>query len=173
METPRECGSCHDCCVYVKVEAFKKPAGVPCQHLNVLQPCGACGIYADRPSECKQFTCAWLDGFLVDELKPDASGITLEVGRIEWPRPIALLLGFENVAGSVDRQQDQLTASGVNGAVIMIVRKDGTGLEAFGEPADIEAVEQWTALCRQQGGVTHVYADGVVEKTEIERSDVL
>lgn len=161
----RECGSCHVCCVQVPVAAFEKPAGVPCPQLNVLQPCGACGIYETRPSECKVYTCAWLDGLLLsEELKPDNSGILMEVCRIAWPRSLTLMMGFEHEAGAIGRFAEQLRESAVAGKIIAIIPTDrSAGVRLFGEHDDLAAFDQWTAYCRERGSVTHVMADGTFQ----------
>lgn len=159
----RECGSCHVCCVQVPVAAFEKPAGVPCHHLNVIQPCGACGIYEQRPSECKVYTCAWLDGLLSDELKPDATGLLFEMCSIAWPRPLKLLMGFEHAAGAIERFKQQLDESAVAGVVIGIVPLDGSGPIVFAQEDDAQAFAQWMDYCRKRGSVTHVMADGTFQ----------
>lgn len=80
----RSCGSCDLCCRVIGVSdgGIEKPAGVPCEHL-CNSPCGQCGIYAERPSACQQYTCMWLDGQLPIEAKPEHSGVVAEICHIE------------------------------------------------------------------------------------------
>lgn len=55
------CGDCHACCIHLPIPAGKvcgnaKPAGAECVHLRKH----GCQIYQERPTTCRQFTCAWL-----------------------------------------------------------------------------------------------------------------
>ncbi len=164
METNRTCGSCSYCCTHVKVDAFNKPAGISCSHLlPVINDCGACGIYEDRPSECRQYKCSWLEGRLPEELKPDKSGLLFETGWIEWPKKLFMVMGFEHVAGAIDRFEKQLDAAAKNGTVIVVIPKDGSEGVMFAEKEDGETYFAFMDMCRRAGGITHVFADGVVE----------
>jgi len=58
------------CCTWLGVPELGKDAGVPCVHLT---PRG-CGIYVDRPHECREFTCAWLVGVGDPSVRPDRLG---------------------------------------------------------------------------------------------------
>ena len=53
----RSCGECTACCTVLTVDThdFKKPAGVPCQHLCER----GCDIHAIRPHICRTWFCAW------------------------------------------------------------------------------------------------------------------
>jgi Fe-S-cluster containining protein len=160
--TERSCGTCHKCCIHTPVAAFNKPADTPCLHLNVLQSCGACGIYNERPSECRAYRCSWLDGSLAEELKPDECGLLLETVEIFHPKPLKLLLGFENEPGAIERAAAVLNRSVVNGKVAIIINHSKTEPTIFGEPDDIAAYNTFIDECRRRGGVTHSYGDGVV-----------
>jgi hypothetical protein len=51
------------------VETLQKPAGRACAHLGAA---GGCGIYPDRPQECRVFHCAWIrDPQLGEDWRPD------------------------------------------------------------------------------------------------------
>ncbi len=65
----RECGSCMLCCKLPGIVALEKPMGKWCRHAT---PGKGCGIYADRPQECRSFHCAWrLDARFGPDWKPD------------------------------------------------------------------------------------------------------
>ena len=168
----RECGSCSYCCTHVAVKAFDKPVGTPCQHLLPIipnEPCaGACGIYADRPSECKMYRCSWLEGNLPEELKPDKCGLLFETGWIEWPHKVTMLMGFEHVAGALGKYEHLLEAAAVDGKVIVVIPKDGDAGTLFAEEKDGLAYMQFMDACRQHGGVTHVFADGNILEDKFE-----
>jgi hypothetical protein len=67
----RECGSCTLCCKVLAVSALEKPLGVWCKH---CRPGRGCGIYEERPQECRTFACLWLaDPKFPDEFKPERS----------------------------------------------------------------------------------------------------
>lgn len=73
----RECGDCNVCCTTHGVVSLQKKAGTACVHCTQK----GCGIYASRPHECRNFTCAWLSGRLklTDEYRPDKLGAVVEV----------------------------------------------------------------------------------------------
>lgn len=74
-QNARECGTCSLCCKLVGIEALSKPPGAWCPN---CKPGVGCGIYADRPQECRDFACAWLENQqLGDEWQPIRSKIVL------------------------------------------------------------------------------------------------
>ena len=65
----RPCGSCSLCCKVIGIAALDKPAGQWCPH---FARGAGCAIYAEAPSECRQFQCFWSNETLKgDEWKPD------------------------------------------------------------------------------------------------------
>lgn len=71
----RTCGSCTFCCKVMSVAELAKPVGEWCAH---CQPGKGCGIYAERPGECRTFVCQWLaDPRLPDLLRPDKVKVML------------------------------------------------------------------------------------------------
>jgi hypothetical protein len=71
MTTARECGSCTLCCKVLAVPALEKPGGTWCRH---CRPGRGCGIYEERPPECRTFRCLWLaDPKFPEEFKPERS----------------------------------------------------------------------------------------------------
>ena len=70
-ETPtgRTCGTCTLCCKILAVPEIDKPADRWCGH--VVQGKG-CGIYGERPNQCRTFDCLWLlEPALGPEWKPE------------------------------------------------------------------------------------------------------
>jgi hypothetical protein len=56
----------------IDVPELRKKARQPCQHLTG----SGCGIYAKRPSVCREFLCGWrLFEELGDDWRPDLSGV--------------------------------------------------------------------------------------------------
>lgn len=76
--TPRTCGPCQACCrsttVWSHALKLSSPAGERCPH----QADRGCAIYADRPSACAIFRCAWLDGWGRERDRPDRLGLVIE-----------------------------------------------------------------------------------------------
>ena len=54
----RSCGDCSLCCKLIRVDAFAKPPGTWCTHC--APGGGGCRIYDRRPTECRNFYCAWM-----------------------------------------------------------------------------------------------------------------
>ncbi|MBN8820180.1 MAG: hypothetical protein J0I80_15825 [Sphingomonas sp.] len=78
LASDRACGSCTECCRTLSVDAttLSKPAGITCPHVAR----SGCGIYPDRPADCREWSCGWrLSGTLGDEWRPDRSGILAEI----------------------------------------------------------------------------------------------
>jgi hypothetical protein len=73
----RECGACMMCCKAptIKDPELEKPPGVWCQH---AVPGKGCGIYARRPTLCRNFYCHWMiNPNLGPEWKPDRAKFVL------------------------------------------------------------------------------------------------
>ena len=71
----RQCGECTLCCKVMAIEELAKPASTWCQH---CKPGRGCLIYADRPAECRSFSCLWLvNGHLDQQWKPSKSKLVL------------------------------------------------------------------------------------------------
>ena len=107
----RECGECTSCCVFLLIEDgdFKKPADKACSHMVEK---GGCKIYAERPSVCQSWHCAWrFMGQLGDEWRPDRSGVLLrsdESGIIFQPirdpkEVLTSASAIELIGGGVDQ----------------------------------------------------------------------
>ena len=71
----KTCGDCALCCKVMAIEELAKPASSWCPH---CKPGRGCLIYADRPAECRTFSCLWLVNELLDERwKPNRSKLVL------------------------------------------------------------------------------------------------
>jgi hypothetical protein len=82
MSKTRQCGSCTLCCKVLEVAALEKSAGVWCRH---CRPGRGCGIYEERPPECRTFGCLWLaDPNFPEEFKPERSKLVfvLEANKV-------------------------------------------------------------------------------------------
>lgn|SRR4030043_215092 len=53
----RECGDCCLCCNVIGLDSGK-PAFAWCQYCRP-EKLKACGIYENRPEECRKFNCLW------------------------------------------------------------------------------------------------------------------
>ena len=74
MADKRECGECRECCIVMDVHSMDKPGGVACKHLCR----DGCGIYLNRPNDCREFECVWLQGGLTSTMKPS------RVNTVAW-----------------------------------------------------------------------------------------
>jgi len=74
----RVCGECRACCTTCAVNELNKPLNTPCKHLCER----GCAIYESRPSSCREYDCAWLQGYLAEKLRPDRCGIVWTFERI-------------------------------------------------------------------------------------------
>jgi len=79
----RSCGDCSACCDVLGVAALGKPEWSPCPHQSA-----GCAIYEGRPDGCKSYRCAWLDGELGDDERPDLVGLIVDSGLTRSFLPI-------------------------------------------------------------------------------------
>ena len=75
LQAPNKCGGCTACCTVLGIKEIRKPDYAPCPHLSA----GGCGIYENRPTECRTYECVWRSSNLPDELRPDRLGVILEL----------------------------------------------------------------------------------------------
>ena len=65
----RECGACGLCCKLLGVGSLGKRPLTWCVHYKAK---AGCGVYAERPGECRAFVCQWLKWAELDEAwRPD------------------------------------------------------------------------------------------------------
>ena len=73
----RACNSCTMCCKLVAVSELKKPPQRWCTH---CRPGTGCKIYAERPQECRGFTCLYLVASgLSEDWQPETAKMVLAV----------------------------------------------------------------------------------------------
>ena len=71
----RACNGCTLCCKLLSIEELEKPPALTCRHCTTGT---GCGIYADRPTECRGFFCDYLlDPALGEEWQPARSGMVV------------------------------------------------------------------------------------------------
>ena len=76
----RRCDSCYACCVHLGIEELRKYANAACHHLKgSTDPTKRCSIYAQRPSACRDYKCAWLAGLGPDWMRPSDCGILITI----------------------------------------------------------------------------------------------
>jgi hypothetical protein len=76
---PRSCGSCTACCSALQVKELDKGDYEPCKHLRRGSIKG-CGIYKDRPEDCRVYQCLWLATDALGntpDLRPDRCGFIM------------------------------------------------------------------------------------------------
>lgn len=81
----RTCGDCIVCCVYPRISELNKRGMSHCVNLDLVDPiqenilqysahdCKNCKIYKTRPEACQKYSCLWLQGFGLEEDRPDRS----------------------------------------------------------------------------------------------------
>ncbi|MCA8925643.1 MAG: hypothetical protein KDD82_27790 [Planctomycetes bacterium] len=67
----RVCGPCQACCGVEAIPSLDKPDWTRCPHQCAV----GCGIHAERPEECREFDCLWLEGHGPEGDRPDLSGV--------------------------------------------------------------------------------------------------
>lgn len=90
----RRCAGCTACCTVMGIPDLS-PEFEDCKHIDVRpkgQLVAGCGIYKDRPDDCRDFQCLWLQGLpmLEDGDRPDMLGVVYAHG--EWDRDKDLMI---------------------------------------------------------------------------------
>lgn len=75
FEAKRTCGECSLCCKLLMIDAVPSLPNCWCKHIDHDGKHGSCGIYIERPDECAEFRCLWLDGLGDVQDRPDRSGV--------------------------------------------------------------------------------------------------
>ena len=69
-----ECGNCTLCCELLPIQALNKPHSEKCKYCETN-----CTIYEDRPDDCKNFNCLWVETDQSDEsLRPNNTHVIFE-----------------------------------------------------------------------------------------------
>lgn len=79
----RTCGECTACCTLAYVPELDKPENVTCKNCV-----NGCSIYTSRPTSCVTYECEWLKGSMSEDMRPDKSGVMIEV----YPLMVAALM---------------------------------------------------------------------------------
>jgi hypothetical protein len=98
----RTCGTCTACCFTHAVIAIGKPGSEWCTHCEIG---GGCRIYLDRPEQCREFSCLWLQGWADEQDRPDRlkivlGGIAVNVAG----RSVRLVQFIETAMGAMDQE---------------------------------------------------------------------
>ena len=90
MAEARQCDACTVCCIVPGIDTpqIQKATGSPCRHCITA----GCAIYGARPRACREFTCAWLDGAMADDWRPDQSGVLAQGVTLEGRQGMSLML---------------------------------------------------------------------------------
>ena len=102
----RTCDTCTACCFTHAVTAIQKSGSEWCPHCEI----GAgCRVYSNRPEQCREFSCLWLQGWANEQDRPDRlkivlGGIAVNVAG----RRVRLVQFIETVMGAMD--QERVTA---------------------------------------------------------------
>lgn len=111
----RECGECSACCTVLGIPSIEKPAWERCQHVCEG---GGCGIYEQRPSECREWSCFWRLGWGEDSDRPEKLGVVVDLdvapaflqighGRRDVDKTERVVLFRESVEGAFDAPEVQ------------------------------------------------------------------
>lgn len=74
----RPCGDCVACCEgHLIGNSYGNKFGNGKQCIFLVKQ--DCTIYTDRPETCRKYQCAWTQGLLPENLRPDQSGIMVSV----------------------------------------------------------------------------------------------
>lgn len=98
----RTCDTCTACCFTHAVTAIAKPGGEWCRHCEIGS---GCRIYLDRPEQCREFSCLWLQGWASEHDRPDRlkvvlGGIDVQVAG----RRVRLVQFIETAIGAMDQE---------------------------------------------------------------------
>ena len=98
----RRCDDCTACCFTHAVTAIQKPGSEWCPHCEIGS---GCRIYPERPEQCREFSCLWLQGWADDQDRPDRlkivlGGIAVNVAG----RRVRLVQIIETAMGAMDQE---------------------------------------------------------------------
>ena len=130
----RTCGECTVCCFITSIPELEKEKYTPCKNLCAT----GCGIYADRPTPCSEFECAWLmeEAHGVVDLRllerPDKVGLMF---RLAMSDKLGLIVtAFEVEKGSSGKYWgDKIIQRLIKKHLVIVVYKDDAR-RIFGPP---------------------------------------
>lgn len=96
----RSCGECTACCTIKAVPELGKPTQAPCAHLCQAQ----CGIYASRPTSCREYACFWRQGLIEgdERRRPDQLGVLIDHEPFPLIAGTVRLVVWELVPGALE-----------------------------------------------------------------------
>lgn len=87
----RACDGCTLCCFTHGVRTLRntlKDAFEWCKHCAIGQ---GCKTYDDRPSACRKWRCAWIEGMGTKENRPDKTQVVLEWAYLRLGRTLIMV----------------------------------------------------------------------------------
>ena len=70
----RDCVDCQQCCIIYKIDGIDKKARENCPFLNAGV---GCKDYDNRPIDCRNFECTWINGYGAEEDNPNICGVLI------------------------------------------------------------------------------------------------
>ncbi len=127
----RECGTCTLCCKLMVVKELQKPPMKWCEHCDVGV---GCGIYENRPKECRQFFCLYLldenlgehwnplKSKMVLSYEPDHNlfAIHVDPGRMDGWRKEPYYSEIKSWAGPVTESKGLVVVNQVTGVTAVV-----------------------------------------------------
>lgn len=117
----RSCGTCSACCTVLGIVALGKGPNTPCAH----QVGKGCSIYAQRPDECRTYTCGWLAGAFEGRDRPDRLGVVFDASGSPSSGDEIVVVAREVMPGAAERAWRQIALVAAANVVI-VARLDGT-----------------------------------------------
>jgi Fe-S-cluster containining protein len=109
----------------MNIESTQSPRNRWCEH--AMPSCGGCAIYDQRPSECREFNCLWIQGVMEDKHRPDKIGIVFTL----WDAPSIchlceqtqgkLIVGFPNGDEAMRNKRSQNAAQAASHANLILI----------------------------------------------------
>ena len=126
----RECGECTVCCTVapIRTATLVKAPSTPCPHCTA----GGCGIYLQRPDECRDSFCGWRARPELDAgWRPDLSGVMI-LAEHDAPPPMSGRPGLKFVL--VDGDEPIRTDRFIGYVTALIRREVPVALSVQGPP---------------------------------------
>lgn len=143
-------------------DGTKKPPDISCKHIDKANPAGICSIYEDRPSGCKGFMCAWLEGHGDLNDKPDRIKVVFEETGISGPiAEMTVFLVGETEPGAIKRNHKAIFRLCQKGKSI-VTSIDGE--TTWGAEDDLRAFSNFWDHVRRHGAVLNF--DDCTQKIE-------
>jgi hypothetical protein len=119
----RKCGQCTGCCTALSVPEIGKNNGETCKHEVKRR---GCGIYQNRPAQCRNFYCFWKLGIGSRKDSPHLTGVVIDSYEHEGK---IILRCAEVWNGAADEGKPGwlfLMSISSFADTILIMKKDGT-----------------------------------------------